>query len=139
MILLLVLALAVAARRFLQQSGTSLRPAPQTSMAACNGQQGCFTGTVTKVVDGDTLDVGNVRIRLVLVDAPELNTREGPGATEHLRELCPEGSPARVLEDRLQPRDQYGRMLGLVWCGSGPMPESSGWSSCPPLSKCPPV
>ena len=37
----------------------------------CQGSSGCFEGTVTKVVDGDTLDINNVRIRLALVNTPE--------------------------------------------------------------------
>jgi endonuclease YncB( thermonuclease family) len=39
----------------------------------CQGKADCFDGTVTEVVDGDTLDVNNVRIRLALIDAPEKN------------------------------------------------------------------
>ena len=121
----MLLALAVGAHRYFVQTGTSPRPAPAVKSDPsganiwnnCGGQPGCFSGTVTKVVDGDTLDVDGVRIRLVLVDAPERNTREGPAATEKLEQLCPVGSPATVLEDRLQPRDQYGRTLGLLWCG----------------------
>ena len=33
---------------------------------------GCFTGKVTEIVDGDTIDVNNVRIRLSMVDAPDI-------------------------------------------------------------------
>lgn len=33
--------------------------------------QNCFSGIVTHIVDGDTLDIGNKRIRLALVDTPE--------------------------------------------------------------------
>ena len=69
------------------------------------------------MVDGDTLDVGGERIRLVLVDAPERDTRAGPAATEYLRELCPVGSAALVDQDDLQRTDNYGRMLAVVWCG----------------------
>ena len=39
----------------------------------CQGFSDCFEGTVTKVVDGDTLDINNVRIRLALVNTPETN------------------------------------------------------------------
>ena len=37
----------------------------------CQGQADCFSGIVTEIVDGDTLDVNNVRIRLTLVNTPE--------------------------------------------------------------------
>ena len=32
-----------------------------------------LVGIVTKVVDGDTLDINGIRIRLALVDTPEIN------------------------------------------------------------------
>jgi len=113
-IVFLVLTVAVMAYRFIRQPESL---APQ-SLQPCANQTGCFTGTVTKVVDGDTLDISNVRVRLVLVDAPERDTREGPAATAYLKELCPEGSSARLQRDRLQSEDQYGRTLGVVWCGA---------------------
>jgi len=111
-LVLLILISAVVMYRYFRQPDSL----PQPSLEPCPGQQDCFTGIVTKVVDGDTLDINHVRVRLVLVDAPERDTREGPGATAHLRELCPEGSPARLRQDRMQPEDRYGRALGLVWC-----------------------
>jgi endonuclease YncB( thermonuclease family) len=39
----------------------------------CEGYSGCFEWTVTKVVDGDTLDINIVRIHLALVNTPEPN------------------------------------------------------------------
>ncbi|MBI3934292.1 MAG: thermonuclease family protein [Acidobacteria bacterium] len=120
-IALLILVLAVGAYRYFRQPGSL----PPQSLQPCAEQAGCFTGIVTKVVDGDTLDINNVRVRLVLVDAPERDTREGSGATAYLRELCPEGSSARLQQDRLQPEDQYGRTLGVVWCGRRPETEDA--------------
>jgi hypothetical protein len=37
------------------------------SLTECQGQADCFTGTVTAIVDGDTLDVNSIRVRLSLV------------------------------------------------------------------------
>jgi hypothetical protein len=37
------------------------------SSTECQGQADCFTGTVTAIVDGDTLDVNSIRVRLSLV------------------------------------------------------------------------
>lgn len=73
---------------------------------------------VTRVIDGDTLDVeGSVRIRLVLVDAPELSASGGPEARDYLTHLCM-GSLALVDEDDLQIGDDpYGRVLAVVYCG----------------------
>lgn len=120
---LLLLAVAVGVyRQFRPPARPALLP-----MRPCGSQPGCFLGTVTNVVDGDTLEIGPVRVRLVLVDAPEWNTREGPAATAYLRTICPEGSPARLLQDRWQPQDPYGRTLGVVWCGaSGSIEEPAG-------------
>jgi micrococcal nuclease len=69
------------------------------------------------VIDGDTVDVaGNLRIRLVLVDAPERNATGGPEATDHLIALCL-GKLALVDEDDNQiGADPYGRVLAVVTC-----------------------
>ena len=112
-ILLLLVSLAVAAFQYFFRAGD----VPESNDPRCNGVAACFAGPVTRVVDGDTLDVRTERIRLVLVDAPERATRFGPAATEYLRELCPVGSTALVDQDDQQKTDNYGRMLGVVWCG----------------------
>src|SRR5207247_10227731 len=45
----------------------------------CRGTAACFTDAVTHIVDGDTLDVGSTRIRLTLVNSPEVGP---PGYAE---------------------------------------------------------
>jgi endonuclease YncB( thermonuclease family) len=112
---MLLLSLALSAAYLLRRQGIDF-PRPQDS-SECSGSAACFTGVVDRVIDGDTLEVSGERIRLVLVDAPERDTRAGPGATESLRELCPVGSTALVDQDDLQRTDDYGRMLAVVWCG----------------------
>jgi hypothetical protein len=42
---------------------------PSSSLTECQGQADCFKGTVTAIVDGDTIDVNKIRIRLSLVKA----------------------------------------------------------------------
>lgn len=37
----------------------------------CKSLADCFRGKVTEIVDGDTLDVNNVRVRLARVNTPE--------------------------------------------------------------------
>lgn len=70
------------------------------------------TCTVTRIVDGDTVDCrDDVRIRLLLVDAPETAQSDyGLRARLALEELLPVGSTAAVEVD-VQPRDRYGRLL----------------------------
>ncbi len=86
---------------------------------ACKGSAECFEAVVTRIVDGDTIDVedelGEERIRLALVDAPEKDTVDGEKATAFVSNFCPIGS--RVLIDQ-DDRQLYSgdRMLAIVWC-----------------------
>src|SRR5713226_8220386 len=94
---------------------TTTNPTP----SACPRSVGlCIERNVTRVIDGDTLDIeGGLRIRLVLVNAPELNASGGPESRDYLTGLCL-GSRALVDEDDFQiGRDPYGRVLAVVYCG----------------------
>lgn len=76
-----------------------------------------YQGKVTRIIDGDTLEVDNEVIRLALVDAPE---RSEPGylkATRFAASLCPIGSTAYLDIDDGQPVDKYGRIVAVVYCG----------------------
>jgi micrococcal nuclease len=67
------------------------------------------------VVDGDTLDINDIRIRLSLVDTPE---RGDPGfkeATQFVVKLCL-GENAEVDMDDGQRRGSFGREIGVVYC-----------------------
>jgi micrococcal nuclease len=74
-----------------------------------------LAGRVTRVIDGDTLDVllssGRIRVRLHGIDAPEHNQAGGPAATQWLT--------ARVLNQDvlLEPvsQDRYDRLLAVVY------------------------
>src|SRR2546428_6835745 len=61
-------------------------PTPNPKPSACPRSVGlCIERNVTRVIDGDTVDVeGNIRIRRVLVNAPELNATGGAQSREHL-------------------------------------------------------
>jgi endonuclease YncB( thermonuclease family) len=72
-------------------------------------------GRVVSVVDGDTLDVvlergRKVRVRLVGVDAPELDQPLGREALHFLQQLV----GRRQVTVRLVGRDRYRRRLGFV-------------------------
>jgi endonuclease YncB( thermonuclease family) len=82
----------------------------------CQGYSGCFEGTVTKVVDGDTLDINNVRIRLALVNTPETNQDGYLQAKQFVESNCGIGTRAMVDEDDGQKAGNYGRIIGLVFC-----------------------
>ena len=84
----------------------------------CQGVGSCFDGTVTKVVDGDTLDIDNVRIRLALVNTPETSQDGYSQAKRFVETNCGVGTHAIVDEDDGQKSGSYGRMIGLVFCES---------------------
>ena len=101
-------------------SGVNAPPTtPKPTPSACPRSVGlCVKGNVTRVLDGDTLDVeGGLRIRLVLVNAPELNSSGGPESSDYLTGIC-SGSMALIDEDDFQiGHDPYGRVLAVVYCG----------------------
>ena len=74
---------------------------------------------ITSVHDGDSMRVRcpgerrTVAVRMEQIDAPELEQAYGKSARDHLRKLCPVGSKATI---QTQGRDQYGRLLGNVYC-----------------------
>lgn len=84
----------------------------------CTGSANCFTGTISKVVDGDTVDVdGDIRIRLTLVNTPERGDQGYQEAKEFVNLACGVGTKVLVDEDDGQKAGSYGRMIGLVHCG----------------------
>ena len=89
-------------------------------------------GTVTHLVDGDTIDVafttGNgkfntERIRLIGIDTPETKRPDTPvecfgrEASSALAALLPIGTKVLVERD-VEERDRYGRLLGYVFRAS---------------------
>lgn len=79
----------------------------------------CWRGTITRVIDGDTLDVDGKRIRLVLVDAPERGEDGHGEATALLASLCPVGASAAVDVDDAQRGGSHSRAIATVACESG--------------------
>jgi micrococcal nuclease len=107
-IVILALALYIAVIEKTISSGIHLE---------CNGTAAaCFTGNITKIVDGDTVDVNGIRIRLSLVNAPESGQEHFTEAKRLAELLCPLGSPALVDQDDGQRGGSYGRMIGEVHC-----------------------
>ena len=91
----------------------------------CKGAAACFSGNVTKVVDGDTLDVNGIRIRLSLINTPEIGMKNYTEAKDLALKLCPVGSMALVDQDDGQTRGSYGRMIGEVYCNYSPTNQNS--------------
>jgi endonuclease YncB( thermonuclease family) len=89
-------------------------PGPAIAASARNDAPAVLAGKVTRVIDGDTLDVqltsGRIRVRLHGVDAPESDQPGGKAAATWL---------AQQLQDQqvmLEPvtQDQYVRMVAIV-------------------------
>lgn len=82
----------------------------------CKGSAACFTGNITKVVDGDTIDVNGISIRLSLINTPEIGMKNYTESKDLALKLCPVGSIALVDQDDGQTRGSYGRMIAEVYC-----------------------
>jgi micrococcal nuclease len=87
--------------------------------AAAPGGSSC---RVARVVDGDTLVCdGGVRVRLLLIDAPELSQGPyGAAAKALLEQLARPGTVLTVEED-VQRLDRYGRLLAYLYLPDGRM------------------
>ncbi len=105
---------AVAGRRSGDEN--QLQPPPAAGALESNA-------TVEHVVDGDTVDLivdgSTQRVRLIGVNTPETVDRRkpvqcfGPEAKQYTLSLLPAGTPVRLERD-VEPRDDYGRLLGYV-------------------------
>jgi len=95
-----------------------------TAAALAGGAQtassGAFKlrGTVTYVVDGDTVHVAvagrDERVRLIGIDTPEVGQCDAAKATALARRLA-QGRPVTLVGDATQAtRDRYGRLLAYV-------------------------
>src|SRR6056300_1723815 len=89
-----------------------------------------YKATVTKVVDGDTIDVlidlgFNVilkeRIRLLGIDAPESRTKDlvekqkGLAATKYLTNRLNECNNQIIIKTKFNKKGKFGRVLGVIY------------------------
>src|SRR6266516_2414920 len=108
---------------------------PPGNTPQCKGTAACFTDAVTYIVDGDTLDVGSTRIRLALVNTPEVGQPGYAEGKQFTARTCPVGSNALVDEDDGQTGGSYGRMVAVVYCGGANLNAallSSGYAGLVP-------
>lgn len=101
-----------------ENAKTSITNRNSISSDLCSGNANCFTGTISKVIDGDTVEVdGEITIRLALINTPELGEQGYQQAKDFVSSICGVGEKALVDEDDGQKGGSYGRMIGLVYCG----------------------
>jgi micrococcal nuclease len=84
--------------------------------------KGTIIAVVTKIVDGDTIDVRragrSMRVRLLEVDTPERGKCWFSSATKRTSSLLPVGKAVYLLRDK-DPKDQYGRWLYYAFNAKG--------------------
>ena len=91
-------------------------PEESTLSQQCSGTARCITGTVTSVIDGDTIKVDGQSIQFALSSAPELDEFNGGEARNLIDNRCPVGSTALVDEDDGQMGGSYGRIIAVIYC-----------------------
>jgi endonuclease YncB( thermonuclease family) len=90
----------------------------------CFGSALCEKDTITKIIDGDTIDTEQYRIRLALVDTPEKYESGFSAATSFTSNLCPIGSTISIDQDDGQKIDKYGRIVAKVTCSNTNLNEA---------------
>ena len=73
-------------------------------------------GTVTGIVDSNTLEIDGVHVRTALVDTPDQGEAGYDNAVSVIERACPVGSPAAYDIDDLLPEDEHGIALAAIWC-----------------------
>jgi micrococcal nuclease len=93
-------------------------------VAAHGANTGAFRlhGTVTHVVDGDTVDVRldngfAERVRLIGIDTPEVGECGFAKASSYARTVALGRATVLIGDPTQATRDRYGRLLAYVWAG----------------------
>lgn len=81
-----------------------------------SGDEELMEGTITRIIDGDTLEWDDTRVRLAFVDAPERGKEGYEEAKKLVERRCPVGSTAFLDIDEITPKDKYGRTIGVIHC-----------------------
>ena len=75
-----------------------------------------FEGIVNHIVDGDTLDINDNRIRLELVNTPERGQEGYMKVKKLVQSLCLNKNGEVDIDDGQRRGDRYGREVGVVYC-----------------------
>ncbi|QMU55142.1 MAG: thermonuclease family protein [Nitrosopumilus sp.] len=82
----------------------------------CSGSAKCVTGTVTKIIDGDTIHVNEQSVRFALTSAPNLEGYGGADSRDFIQTVCPVGSEVLIDEDDGHVLDDHARIVGMITC-----------------------
>jgi micrococcal nuclease len=125
--LVLLLVFGILSNAVSRQSGLTLTGERADTQNAVGQADYDATATVTRVVDGDTIDIspsvaGRSRVRLIGMDTPEVHFGTqpyGPEASDFAKQGL-EGEEVG-LELDVQKVDPYGRLLSYVYLPDGQM------------------
>ena len=120
----LLLAIGVAIIVTASVVSYKLQEAPEIlqDLDLCKAEPVCYTARVTRIIDGDTIDVAHlttgeaIRIRLALVDTPERGEELYQEASDFTGTMCPAGSRIIFDQDDGQLAGSFGRVIGAVYC-----------------------
>jgi endonuclease YncB( thermonuclease family) len=93
------------------QSGTTNSKPALPSETLSEGIE--ISGPVNYVVDGDTLEVNDIRIRLSLVNTPEVGELGFDSAKDFVENLCLDKNGQVDIDDG-QRQGSFGREIGVV-------------------------
>ncbi|MDH3617444.1 MAG: thermonuclease family protein [Nitrosopumilus sp.] len=82
----------------------------------CSGDARCISGFVVRIIDGDTIVVGDKSIRFALVNTPEWGDHDYTQAGAFIEAICPVGSKVLVDEDDGQTEGSHGRIIAKIYC-----------------------
>ena len=82
----------------------------------CTGDARCISGFVTRIIDGDTIVVGDKSIRFTLINTPEWGDYDYTQAGAYIEAICPVGSEVLVDEDDGQTEGSHGRIIAKIYC-----------------------
>jgi len=96
--------------------GTSFPSDYSRNESQCGGNARCISGFITRVIDGDTIVVGDKSIRFALVNTPEWGDYDYAQAGNYIETICPVGSKVLIDEDDGQTQGSFGRIVGKIYC-----------------------
>jgi micrococcal nuclease len=104
--------------KYLQDVVPSTYNTSNNLLQNCSGTAKCVTGTVTKIIDGDTIHVNGQSVRFSLISAPNLEGYGGVDSRNFIQTICPVGSEVLIDEDDGHVLDDHARMVGMVTCNN---------------------
>ena len=101
---------------YLQDAQQNTSDAPNSQQDDCSGTAKCVTGTVTKIIKGDTIHVDEQSVRFSLITSPNVEAYGGADSRNFIQTICPVGSKVLVDEDDGHVLADHARMVGMVTC-----------------------